>query len=55
MHMHFQCIKCRFGRGLINEIRSIKSPDIFCDLKLWDLNLSINSRNKIYGSRSENM
>ena len=55
MHMHFQYIKCWLDRGLINEIRLIKSPDIFCDLYLWDLNLSITSRNKIYGFRSANM
>ena len=32
IHMHFQYIKCWLDRGLINEIRLIKSPDIFCDL-----------------------
>ena len=28
IHMHFQYIKCWLDRGLINEIRLIKSPDI---------------------------
>ena len=55
MHMHFQYIKCWLDRGLINKIRLIKSLDVFCDLLLWDVNLNIISRNKIYGSRSENM
>ena len=27
--MHFQCIKCWLDRGLTNEIRLIKRPDIF--------------------------
>ena len=51
MHMHFQYIKCWCDRGLINEIRLIKSPDIFVVI----YNSSITPRNKIYGSRSENM
>ena len=29
MHMHFQYIKCWLDGGLINEIRLIKSADIF--------------------------
>ena len=34
-HMHFQCIKCWLDRSLTNEIRLIKSPDIF----LWFITL----------------
>ena len=30
--IYFQYIKCWLDRGLINEIRLIKSQDIFCDL-----------------------
>ena len=29
MHMYFQYIKCWLDRGLINEVRLIKSTDIF--------------------------
>ena len=56
MHMHFQYIKCWLDKGF-NKLDKIikKSRYFFGELQFWDLNLSITSRNKIYGSRSENM
>ena len=54
--MQFQFIKYWLDKGF-NKLDKInkKSRYFLCDLLLWDLNLSITSRNKIYRSRSENM
>ena len=41
---------------MFNKLDKInKKSRYFCDLYLWDMNLSITSRKKIYASRSSNI
>ena len=55
MHMHFQYIKCWLDKGFNILDKMNKKSRYLIMINNWDLNLSITSSNKIYGSRSENM
>ena len=52
--MYFQYIKWWLDKEF-NKDKINKKPDIFLRFITLGLDLSITSKNKIYGSRSENM
>ena len=57
MHTHFQYIKCWLDKGF-NELDKINKKSRYFFLRFITLGfefISITSRNKMYGSRSENL